>query len=252
MLGNRAEYDKMAAAESMHWWYSTLHGLVLKTLQRHFQHKKDIALLDAGCGTGWLMLYLKQQGYTNMQGFDISEHALEHCGKRGLMVNRLGLQQVGDFYKPQSVDAIICCDALYFLDFQQQKKTLEHFAAILKPKGLLLLNLPALDVFSGTHDISVGIKKRYHHSVLQQLLPPYLGLSSATFRYWPVALSPVIALARARQRKKMNEGVGSAVSDVNLPAVGVNMLLKAILKIEMKLPPVINFGSSLFVAYVKE
>ncbi|HLP20831.1 MAG TPA: class I SAM-dependent methyltransferase [Chitinophagales bacterium] len=252
MLGNRAEYDKMAAAETTHWWYTTLHGQVLKNLQRHFNFKKDIALLDAGCGTGGLMLYLKQQGYTNTQGFDISDDALTHCRKRNLMVSRLGLQQVGDFYKPQSVDAIICCDALYFLDFEQQQKVLQYFAAMLKPKGLLLLNLPALDVFSGTHDISVGIKKRYHHAMLYQLLPAHLGLSSITFRYWPVAVSPVIALARARQRKKMNERASSAVSDVSLPGLAVNTLLKVILATEMQLPPVINFGSSLFVEVIKK
>lgn len=252
MVGNRAEYDKMAAAEPLHWWYTTLHGQVLKTLQKHFNYKRDIALLDAGCGTGGLMLHLKMQGYTNMQGFDVSADALAHCSKRGLKVNYLALEDVGGYYRPDSLDAIVCCDALYFLDFHQQQKALAGFASMLKSGGLLLLNLPALDIFSGMHDITVGIKKRYHHAMLQQLLPPQLGLSPITFRYWPVLLSPVIALARRRQRKVIQSGAANMVSDIQLPGGAINVMLKAMLAIEMQLPAVVNFGSSLFVTAIKK
>ena len=75
MLGNKDEYDRMAEAEGKHWWYRSLHERVLRTIQKQFA-SRDIDILDAGCGTGGLLSYLRDNGFTNLQGFDISEFAV--------------------------------------------------------------------------------------------------------------------------------------------------------------------------------
>lgn len=251
MLNNKTEYDKMAGAEQVHWWYSTLHGQVAKAISNHFNGRRDIDILDAGCGTGGLMVYLQKQGYKQLKGFDVSQFAVEHCRQKGLDVVKLSLSYTGTVFLPATKDVIICCDALYFLEIEEQKKVLRDFYTRLKPGGLLILNLPALDVFTGTHDISVGIKKRYHHNRLGMMLPVGVFKNGFSYRYWPVSLSPLIAFERYRQRRLMATGSYKTESDVSMPNSVVNGLLKLLLKAELNIPALFNFGSSLFVVVKK-
>lgn len=75
MLERSHEYEKMAHVEQEHWWYVALHHLVLRALRHKFAHI-DPAIIDAGCGTGGLMLFLRDRGYSDLQGFDLSEDAV--------------------------------------------------------------------------------------------------------------------------------------------------------------------------------
>ena len=252
MLENKSEYDRMSKVEEVHWWYNALHERVLDTIQKHFTGRKDIEILDAGCGTGGLLLYLQKKGFKNLQGFDISEYAGAACKSKNLTVIQASLTETVIHFSPGTMDIIVCCDALYFLPFEEQKMTLADFYRILKPGGVIILNLPSLEIFSGTHDISVGIKKRYHHKMLEALLPQDIIDDGFSFRYWPVLLSPGIALIRTFQRRKINKGKYCVESDINLPVHLLNTILKGLMKLEMNFLPKINFGSSLFVVAKKK
>ena len=247
MLANKSEYDKMAAAEGRYWWYATLHNLIYSAIRNRFT-SRDIAILDAGCGTGGLMLYLAKRGYAQIKGFDVSDYAIAHCRSKGLDVLQASLTDVASVYAGQQFDVITCCDTLYFLQTEQQKKVLVQLYSMLHPGGLLILNLPALELFSGIHDISVGIGKRYHHHMLPALLPA----SGYSYRYWPVCLSPFIAIARYRQRLHIARGGFQINSDVAQPGAVINSLLRFALRVEITLPAIIPFGSSLFVVLRKQ
>ena len=58
MLDRPEEYEKMAEAEGVHWWYRTLHQMILSTL-REFAHAETEPIIDAGCGTGGLIQFLQ-------------------------------------------------------------------------------------------------------------------------------------------------------------------------------------------------
>ena len=70
----------MYELESTHWWFRSLHELVLGYLDK--SRKKNINILDAGCGTGRLMFQMKSLG--EITGFDFRDTALSYCRKRGL------------------------------------------------------------------------------------------------------------------------------------------------------------------------
>ena len=53
MLNRQQEYQKMSVVECNHWWYKTLHKLVLESLFEYIPDK-DSNILDAGCGSGGL------------------------------------------------------------------------------------------------------------------------------------------------------------------------------------------------------
>ena len=41
----------------------------------------DAAILDAGCGAGHFLYFLKKKGYVNFTGIDISQQQIEFCRK---------------------------------------------------------------------------------------------------------------------------------------------------------------------------
>ena len=164
MINNIEEYIKMSVFERNHWWYKTLRYSIYKVILDSFNKNKNISILDAGCGTGGTLLYLNNKGYHNIYGFDISNYAVEICKKRKLNVFHEDIRNIDKYFNADSIDIIICSDILYFLNFDEIKKVLQHFFTILKNNGIVIINLPALKIFRGTHDIAVGIKCRFSNT----------------------------------------------------------------------------------------
>ena len=83
MLINEYEYQRMFEAESHLWWYKILHEKILKLISLN-KNDKNLKILDAGCGTGGLITFLKKNGYLNIKGFDYSDAAVSFCKQRNL------------------------------------------------------------------------------------------------------------------------------------------------------------------------
>jgi len=251
MLDRSQEYTKMAEVESTLWWYQALHHLVLAAIRTHAA-AADPQIIDAGCGTGGLMQFLRAHGSSNLRGFDLSEHAVAWCRKRDLDVRQGNLLDIGTLHAECSADVIVSNDTLYFLDRDQQASVVRQCAAILRPGGLLILNVPALRAFAGIHDLSVGIRERFSRADTTRLLG---GPSFEVVRecYWPFVLSPLIYAARAAQRRTMRSNPQFAVqSDISLPPRWINKTLLALVRAENRLLSRKPFGSSLFLVAVRQ
>ena len=85
MLNRQQEYQKMSVVESNHWWYKTLHKLVLESLFEYIPDK-DSNILDAGCGSGGLITFLNSNKYKNIKGFDLSDDAVSLSKEKKLNV----------------------------------------------------------------------------------------------------------------------------------------------------------------------
>jgi SAM-dependent methyltransferase len=251
MIENSGEYEKMYHAEKKLWWYKILHGLVLNVLANNFPDK-NIQIIDGGCGTGGLMYNLKENQYNHLKGFDISMDALRFSKERNLNVFFGDLRNVGDFFSKKSTDVFISNDSLYFLSDKERETFAENIFQILKPKGIIILNLPAFKAFRGTHDISVGIKNRFHKKDILRIFnqDKYEILE---MRYWPFLISPLIFTIRAWQRVKIKISSDKHHdSDVSVPPSFINNLLYGITNLENKLIKHKPWGSSLFVVLRKK
>lgn len=251
MLDRKEEYEKMARVEQEHWWYRALHHLVLDSIRTNTS-RNDISILDAGCGTGGLMLFLRQKGYTRVKGFDLSPHAVEICRGRGLDVEQCDLRDIAARYPRASADVIVSNDTLYVLDEQEGAELMGQCLDILRPGGLLILNVPALKAFRGIHDLSVGIVHRFSRCDLHKLFKQ--GRFHITRElYWPFLLSPLVYGARLWQRIKMRLARDYAIcSDIDLPRPWLNRILWRMTLLENRLLPRKPFGSSLYLVLRKE
>lgn len=250
MLERRHEYDKMARVEQEHWWYRTLHHLVLDSIRRRFRGN-EIAIIDAGCGTGGLMLFLRSRGYCHISGFDLSEDGVRYCRQRNLAVAQDHLLNLAARHPPASADVIVSTDTLYFLEPNERISFVRQSGEILKPGGLLILNLPALKAFAGIHDLSVGIKHRFSRADVRAFVNRD-RFHIVRELYWPFLLSPAVFLVRAFQRLKMRvDSQFDVRSDIELPGRAINMLLETITRLENRWFPTKPFGSSLLVVAEK-
>lgn len=271
MIGNRQEYDIMAAVESQHWWYTTLHSQVIQAIERHSQMAIQLStqlitnsspraktspfnlkILDAGCGTGGLLVALKNAGFNHAEGFDLSTDAVEHAKSRGLAVKLGDLAQLADVAAPQSYDVIVNNDTLYHLSIYQRTVFFKSCLNLLKPNGIMILNVPALNAFKGNHDFAVGITERFSKSTLVPFIQS-TGFEVARSQYWPFVLSPIIWATRATQKfqRNVSKPTDGYRSDLGLPHLTINKILQALCACEGTSGIKPPWGSSLFLVLTK-
>ena len=241
----------MAKVELEHWWYKSLHELTLKNVQNKFSDK-SISIIDAGCGTGGLLFQFKKKGYNNCSGIDISIHAIEHAKARGMNVVQGNIININKYYAANSCAVIISHDVFYFLSIQERKEVLQKYYALLQPNGIVILNLPALKIFRGMHDLSVGIISRLHKRNVKEMLRTS-GFKLIKFIYWPFFLSPLIIIIRFFQRIKLKLNPHSErTSDIEIPSPIINKFCYLLTKIENTLLPYKPIGSSIFIILRKD
>lgn len=76
---------------------------------------KDAKVLEIGCGQGYFLDFLGEQGYQNILGVDLSREAIEFCLERGLSKVKL----IGDLRE------FLSSSAMY--DFVVLNDVIEHF-----------------------------------------------------------------------------------------------------------------------------
>lgn len=253
MFINHNEYEMMFTAEEKLWWYRFLHQKVLKSLRNRYGNDTSISILDAGCGTGGLMMFLGKHGYKNMVGFDYSASAVQFSQNRGLPVTQLNIDDVFEKFVNRQFDVIICDDVIYALEVPQIKGVFKNVDKLLKPNGIFITNNNAFDMFRGTHDIAVGSKHRFTRSNLKKYYQP-TGLKLHQSTYWSLVLSPLILAVRMFQQLQIKFNLikeSKLVSDVSVPPSLINEALYKLVKLEEKLIKKSPFGSSLFMVFKK-
>lgn len=251
MLDRDDEYDRMAECEQNLWWYRALHERTASAVRRHFKGGKSIRILDAGCGTGGLMMHLRQQGFDSVEGFDLSERAVNYCLGRHLAASKLDLKEIESHYGGKKFDVIVSNDTICYLNAEELNSFIAGACTLLEENGLLVFNAPAFDLFGGTHDLAVGIQKRFQRKDIQNI-PAASGFVQVESSYWPFLLSPVIFAVRSLQRLKLAMGLAGQIhSDVSMPSPWINRLLLGMCRFEQKWLKSPAAGSSLYVVLMR-
>ncbi len=247
------EFKMMYEAEEKLWWYRILHEKILTEIQIKFILKKDISILDIGCGTGGLLSFLRQNNYTNLQGIDYSEHSIHFSKLRNLNVKKVNIDNIDIMFQYQQFDVIICNDVFYCLNKTQIINALQNIELLLKPDAIFLSNNNAFHIFYGTHDIAVGGKWRFTLKDFQEFTTK-TSLKIQYYAYWTWMLSPLVLAIRISQQIQLKLGLINTkklVSDVRVPPNWLNKMFHKIVKLEEKLLKKGFFGSSLFLRIEK-
>jgi SAM-dependent methyltransferase len=102
---------------------------------------KTSSILELGCGPGYMIEFMKSEGFVNMKGIDLSEEQVSLARERGLNV------QVTDAlsYLPQTsemYDAILAIDFLEHFSKEELLILISLIKTRLNPGGTLILQTP--------------------------------------------------------------------------------------------------------------
>jgi SAM-dependent methyltransferase len=240
----RGEYDVMAALEDRLWWYRGLRRLVVRGLANYLRAGPLPLIVDVGCGTGGTFRAVRAAlpGVCYV-GLDPEPKALEHCRSRGL--RRLVQASLADMpVRLQSADALICLDVLCYRGVDVGA-ALRQFFEVLRPGGLLVVNLPAFESLRGEHDLAVGIARRFRASELQNDCRG-AGFAILFLSYWNATLFLPLWLWRRLSR---GTGEAEATSDTARSPSWLNAVLTGLVLSEVALTRWLRWpwGSSILV-----
>jgi ubiquinone/menaquinone biosynthesis C-methylase UbiE len=221
------EYRKMYALEENFWWYRGMLRITKQILQRHFRAGGDIRILDAGCGTGKMLVELEAFAQRPPFGFDFSAEALKFLRLRDV-ANILQASTTDVPFQSASFDLVTSFDVLCQLPGEADQLALREFHRVLKPGGMVYVRLPAYPWMFANHDrCSLTFRRYYRRTLVAKVERAgfrILKASYANFFLFPVMAFKRLVLERV--------GVLSDSSDLRPVPAGLNDILEIPLAIE--------------------
>jgi len=217
---NPDEYTAMYQVEDSHWWYVGMRAIAEALLATQWL-EPSVAILDVGCGTGGNLAWLTCYG--TAWGMDVATLALNYCRQRSpdrlVQASVLALP-----FADASFGLVTSFDVLYHREVADDTQALREIRRVLRPRGLLLLRLPAYQWLYSGHDRAVHTARRYTASEVTHKVAA-AGLVPLRVTYANTILFPIAVVHRLAKRR-------SGASDVILPPPPINSFLTAVLRVE--------------------
>lgn len=187
------------------WWYRALHGHALRALA---PLSAEARILDAGCGTGGFLARLRAaRPRAELFGLDYAEGAAARAASKAgahVAAGTVNALPFPDAY----FDALVSLDVLSHGGVEEGAAVSE-FHRVLRPGGLLVLNLPAHEWLRSAHDRRVHNARRYERARATALLAG-AGFARPALRHWNSLLLPL--MIAQRKLRKTDEGAASDVT----------------------------------------
>ena len=221
---NTDEYLKLAEVEDQMWYFRSLHGHVLRELagltSSHAEASVPVGaggaveggarskaqgpqpgvsgapantprphVLDAGCGTGGLILRL-QAAHPDWKfsGIDFMPIACELARKRCGPDVDIRVASITELpFADESFDAVVSADVVCQVD--NPEVAAAEFFRVLRPGGIVVLNVPAYMWMWSYHDDSCQTKHRYTRPEIDQLLRA-AGFEAQRTTHWNALTFP--------------------------------------------------------------
>jgi SAM-dependent methyltransferase len=186
------EYATLRRVEDEHWWYRQLRRVLRWHLDRYAPGWPARAILDAGCGTGGNLAHLEGPG--PRVGVDFSREALAGCRSRGL--GRLVRGDVGRLpFADASFDVVLSMSVIYHEWVPDPARALGELRRVLRPGGVLLVDVPGYASLASAHDRAVMTARRFRARELHELVVAS-GFEVLRTTHWNSLLLPAVWAAR--------------------------------------------------------
>jgi ubiquinone/menaquinone biosynthesis C-methylase UbiE len=234
------EYRKLAQVEDQMWYFRSLHAHCLRELTRELPAAAPAQVLDGGCGTGGFLRRLAaERPAWHLTGVDVSPLACSLARERSQATILLGSLEELPFSDGE-FDAVVSADVLYHVG--DDRKALRELHRVLRPGGLLVVNVPAYPWLWSYHDVAVESKRRYGKAELREKLAS-AGFVAQRLTYLNAAPLPLVIL---RRKLLPAPPGGSDVALLPAPVEGGFRIVSAVERGWVGAGLALPFGSSLF------
>jgi SAM-dependent methyltransferase len=230
-------------AEATHFWFRGFRKFIAPVIADLANGRPGLRLVDCGCGTGHNLQLLHPHG--RAIGFDLSAAGPARAHAAGLTVLRGDVTRIplasGSFDVATSFDVLQCVEA--------DVAAVREMARIVRPGGVVVVTLAALDVLRGDHAEVWQEVRRYTPASARRLVET-AGLRPERVSFLFASLFPLMASVRLVQR--VTRRFGRTVredTDIKVPVSPINLLLTTLVSAEAALVRHVPMpiGSSLLV-----
>lgn len=236
-------------AEENHFWFQWRFNVFMRQCRLlHIDRESSLKGLEVGCGNGVMRRQIENNTNWTVDGADLFEEALRlNNTKRG----QTFLYDINDRHQcfKDFYDFIVVFDVLEHV--KDAKYFLQSILFHLKPRGWLIINVPALQLLFSPYDYAAGHVKRYNKKMMrQELSSSYLTIIGLC--YWGSSLVPLLLARKLLFGRRISNNPEAMIrKGFEVPNSWVNAYLLKIMRMEtmlMKSPP---FGTSLMTTAIK-
>ena len=219
-------------AEQDHFWFRGFRRFVGPVVARAAAGRRDLRVLDAGCGTGTNLTRLLDQ-YGRAHGLDLTWRGLEFARSQGR--ERLLQASITAIpFRDATFDLVTSFDVLQTLTLEQARDALREIHRVLVSGGAMVLNVAALELLRGNHSVLAEERHRYTRPMLRGAVTG-AGFRVARLTYTNASLFPLMFAVRATQRLVGLKPAEDAEGEITVPAAPVNAALSTLLSVEAAL-----------------
>jgi len=215
-----------------HWWWRVREDILLRKIGRILGPLTKARILDVGCGAALFFDALQQFG--RVEGIESDPHAVLQSGR---WRDRITVAELDESYVPAApFDLILMLDVIEHV--ADPERLLRRAGEILKPRGRILITVPAFNWLWTTHDEVNHHITRYTATSMRSLIRR-AGLDTVETAYL------FQSLVMAKLWVRLREALKPAPARVpTIPPAAINTAIQVWFKTEYALAGRVPFGSS--------
>lgn len=156
-------YPELYRVEEGHWWHRQKRQVIHQLIKQSCP--KPGRVLDVGCGAGKLLEELELLSWQT-EGIDT---VLSQGRRRGLKLKKTNLQTQPLPYSKNHFDLVVCLDTLEHMN--DDRRLMTEMARVAKPKGVIIISVPAYSWLFSYWDKMLGHFRRYSRKTLLRAVP---------------------------------------------------------------------------------
>lgn len=218
--------EATAAAEERHFWFRALRRQSRAMLTRALAGRTPRLIVDCGAGTGRNLDWLRDFG--PVVGVELSPTGLAvgRAHARPLVRGTITQLPLAD----ASADVATSFDVLYALNGSDADCAVREMWRVLRPGGVIIINVAALDILRGSHSVLTQEQQRFSKRSLTALVTG-AGFRVERLTFSHMSSFPVALAVRVAERLTGRAATASD-ADLRVPAAPVNALFDGLLQVE--------------------
>ena len=218
--------EATARAEDRHFWFRGLRRNARLLLDEALDGRRPARIVDCGSGTGRNLDWLAEYGHAiGVERADIGI-AIARAHQRRVVQGTVAALPFPD----TSVDLATSFDVLYCLEDDVERAAVREMWRVLKPGGIALVNVAALDMLRGSHSTLTMERRRYTPARLTALLTG-AGFVVTRMTFTNMTTFPLTLGVRVADRIT-GRAQEASDADLRVPPAPINALLTAAMAVD--------------------